>query len=84
MGIHADRIYFSGLYASIVYDLELYILYVSAAGTGYKTVMSRWLITLQVPISKREWDLLGENAPLGPASSEGLYVCLYICMSVTL
>ena len=31
---------------------------------------------------------LGANAPLGPASSEGLYVCMYVClyvrMSVTL
>ena len=26
--------------------------------------------------------LLGANAPLGLASSEGLYVCLYVCMSV--
>ena len=25
---------------------------------------------------------LGANAPLGPASSEGLCVCLYVCMSV--
>ena len=28
--------------------------------------------------------LLGANAPLGPASSEGLYVCLYVCLYVTL
>ena len=25
---------------------------------------------------------LGANAPLGPASSEGLYVCMSVCMSV--
>ena len=25
---------------------------------------------------------LGANAPLGPASSEALYVCLYVCMYV--
>ena len=28
--------------------------------------------------------VLGANAPLGPASSEGMYVCLYICISVCL
>ena len=27
---------------------------------------------------------LGANAPLGPASSEGLYVCLSVCLYVTL
>ena len=25
---------------------------------------------------------LGANAPLGPSSSDGLYVCLYVCLSV--
>ena len=27
---------------------------------------------------------LGAKAPLGPASSEGLYVCLYVCLYATL
>ena len=27
---------------------------------------------------------LGANAPLGPASSEGLSVCLYVCLYVCL
>ena len=29
-------------------------------------------------------NILGANAPLGPASSEGLYVCMYVCMYVCL
>ena len=33
-------------------------------------------------MTKKSSRFLGANAPLGPASSEGLYVCLYVCLSV--
>ena len=39
-----------------------------------------WYLAREVTLK-----FLGANAPLGTASSEGLYVCLYVyCMSVTL
>ena len=42
-------------------------------------------IVYTVPVMQRKGaGFLGANAPLGPASSEGLSVCLYVCMSVTL
>ena len=54
--------------------------YEQLGGGGARTLVVRKKHLFFCVSSLTSRTLLGANAPLGPASSEALYVCLSVCM----
>ena len=46
------------------------------------TLVTKNVLASQKGIENSATGFLGANAPLGPASSKGLYACLYVCLYV--